>query len=145
MNQDPQPTMLICRCFIRNDQDQILCLQRHPNSRYSPSLWEMPGGKADPGEDEIQALHREIMEETGLTIRLDDGIVHQESHLIPDGPRQGQIYRGLFMSGEVIAGQLVLSQDHSAAQWLSLAQLQDLAGQLSDSTRRALHQLTLDS
>ena len=30
--------------------------------------WSPPGGVCDPGEDEIQALNREVFEETGVTV-----------------------------------------------------------------------------
>ncbi len=31
--------------------------------------WDLPGGAIDPGEDEAQALMREFIEETGLSVR----------------------------------------------------------------------------
>lgn len=32
--------------------------------------WELPGGKVEPGEDPVSALHREISEELGVRVRL---------------------------------------------------------------------------
>jgi len=48
-----------------DDEGRALLIQRRDNGR-----WEPPGGVLEPGETVPQALQREVLEETGLTIAL---------------------------------------------------------------------------
>lgn len=50
--------------LVRNSRGQIL-LVNSPRRR-----WEYPGGMAEPGESLQDALHREILEESGVTVRV---------------------------------------------------------------------------
>ncbi|MBV1854243.1 NUDIX hydrolase [Catellatospora tritici] len=52
---DPADRILLCR----HDLDK-------PTGRIS--VWAAPGGGVEPGESTLDALHRELREETGLTI-----------------------------------------------------------------------------
>jgi A/G-specific adenine glycosylase len=38
-------------------------------------LWEFPGGKFEPGESAMQCLHREIKEELGVAIHIDEKLM----------------------------------------------------------------------
>lgn len=54
--------------LIRNTEGQIL-LARRPVASHQGGLWEFPGGKVIPGENQHQALARELAEELGITIK----------------------------------------------------------------------------
>ena len=53
---------------VRRDDGSILLIRRSPGSKLDPGCWELPGGKMDPGERLVDALAREVREETGLEV-----------------------------------------------------------------------------
>lgn len=55
-------------CFVEKD-GKFLMLHRNENKRIMPGVWMAPGGHREHGEGLFEAARREIMEETGLTIK----------------------------------------------------------------------------
>lgn len=53
---------------------EVLISRRHPGA-VRGGLWELPGGKLDPGEDHRTAAARELAEETGVAVDAASGIV----------------------------------------------------------------------
>lgn len=47
----------------------LLILRGHPPGE---GLWSLPGGRVEPGESDAAALERELLEETGLRVRVGD-------------------------------------------------------------------------
>jgi 8-oxo-dGTP diphosphatase len=71
----------VVAAVIRRD-DKILITQR-PDHVHLPRLWEFPGGKVEAGEVLEVALVREIREELGIKIRVNDEFFTVE-HNYPD-------------------------------------------------------------
>ncbi|HEY1097002.1 MAG TPA: NUDIX hydrolase [Alphaproteobacteria bacterium] len=61
--------------YIMQD-DTLLLLKRAPGEDFLPDLVELPSGGVDPGENLLQGLEREIIEETGLTITSVDRYIN---------------------------------------------------------------------
>jgi 8-oxo-dGTP diphosphatase len=60
---EPRPRKLVVAALCVED-DRLLITQRLPD-KPMPLLWELPGGKVEPGESPSEALRREIAEELG--------------------------------------------------------------------------------
>lgn len=65
---------------IIDSDDQVLLTKR--NVPPFEGEWVMPGGKIDLGEPIIKALEREVMEEVGLQVEVED-IIDVFEHLTP--------------------------------------------------------------
>jgi mutator protein MutT len=49
-----------------------ILITRRFNDVHLPGLWEFPGGKVEPHESLISALKREILEELGVAIQVEE-------------------------------------------------------------------------
>jgi 8-oxo-dGTP diphosphatase len=51
--------------------NKVLLCHRHPNRRWYPDVWDIPGGHIDVGESPSDAVRRELREELGIEILLE--------------------------------------------------------------------------
>ncbi len=65
---------------IIDHEDRVLLTKRSIAPFHGK--WVMPGGKIDLGEPILKALHREVMEEVGLEIEVED-LIDVFEHLTP--------------------------------------------------------------
>ncbi len=72
MDATPKPAYpalgVAAKGIIRRGDGAVLLIRRSPRSRADPGAWDLPGGKMDYGERLADALAREVLEETGLTV-----------------------------------------------------------------------------
>ena len=76
---------------------------------------DFPGGKVEYGENQIEALDREIAEETGLIVKIQDPIA-QWFFVKPTGM---QITGATYLC-QYLEGQVLLSDEHSDFFWLPI-------------------------
>ena len=75
---------VVCAIILHDSEDSILLAKRNDDNPWGGSLWEMPGGKCEPGENRNRALVREIREELGVDLFLTDRLGTLFNRKIPD-------------------------------------------------------------
>ncbi|MEW2518027.1 NUDIX domain-containing protein [Actinacidiphila alni] len=62
-------TLLVAAVIVHDpDTDRVVLIQRGEHATFGQGLWDLPGGKSDPGEPVTATAVRELYEETGLTV-----------------------------------------------------------------------------
>ncbi|MFQ3549381.1 MAG: NUDIX domain-containing protein [Armatimonadota bacterium] len=107
-----KPFTLSLKAIILNNNDEILLLKRSSDSKNNPGLYDFPGGKLDLHEEFIDALIREINEETNLNPEIIRLIGSTES----ESPTNRVIY--LFFECRVYNSDVKISDEHEEYQWL---------------------------
>jgi ADP-ribose pyrophosphatase YjhB (NUDIX family) len=79
--------------IIFNEKNEVL-LFKHT---YRSHAWSLPGGYMKAGEHPREALEREIQEESGLIVSVDDSL---KTRTARDGARLEMCYTGVLIGGE---------------------------------------------
>lgn len=80
-------------------RDRILIDRRLPKGRFA-SYWEFPGGKVEAGEDIAACIRREIREELGIEISVEDYLIAINHDYDEDLAVSLIVHNCLYLSGE---------------------------------------------
>lgn len=121
---------LTVRGVIKNNNEEILIVKRHPKSKTDPEMWELPGGKVEDGEYFTKALVREIKEEVNLDCEVGDLCEAVQNDY--SNKRTVQLYMHL----DNVNGDVKISEEHTEFMWASIDMLKSL--EISTSLKKML-------
>lgn len=99
------------KAIIRRN-GKILLLQRSITDGFNPGLWEFPGGKLNFGENLIEALKREVLEEVGLFVKVGRPLITWNFLKEPFW------VTGITFCCEFACGEVILSYEHDHFVWI---------------------------
>jgi ADP-ribose pyrophosphatase YjhB (NUDIX family) len=91
------------RVVVLNDKNEVLMVRHRQDGI---NIWLVPGGKVEGNENSLEAAVREVREETGLEIEIQQLIWHVEEV----SEQRGQRFVNFFL-GKCIGGELRLGSD----------------------------------
>ncbi len=107
--------MIDVTAAILIENGRVLIARRRPGASQA-GMWEFPGGKVRPGESPAQCLKREIQEELGIEIAVDE-FFGESVYAYEDKTIRLLAYRVRAEGGEMSRN------DHAELAWVAIADL----------------------
>ena len=105
------------------DPARLLVARRTAPPQFA-GMWEFPGGKVEAGESAVEALHRELQEELGISVRLGAELAAPSAAGWPLNERAAM--RVWF--AERLDGEPRPLQDHDELRWIDLGNREEVLG-----------------
>jgi 8-oxo-dGTP pyrophosphatase MutT (NUDIX family) len=122
-----RPDLVACWLFrLDEGRLEILLIHRAPDRMY-PGLWQCVTGKLEPGERIVEAVLREVAEETGL--RPPDIETFYETDLVNwfhEASLDALLCEAVFAARVRADAVVVLSHEHDDARWLPVGEAKAL-------------------
>jgi ADP-ribose pyrophosphatase YjhB (NUDIX family) len=104
-------------------REKVLLTRREDNGR-----WCLPGGHVEAGESVTEACEREVLEETGLKVRVTRliGVYSNPDQLVVYKDGNKAFFVVLSFEAEILGGELTLSDETTAYGYFSLQEMESL-------------------
>ena len=110
------------KALLRNHEGNFLLVRESPEKYPEKgSIWDMPGGRIEPGVPYLDSLKREIKEETGLDLKKEVRLIAAQDILKVPGRH---VIRLTFI-GE-IEGEPQISEDHTEFGWFDINEIRKM-------------------
>lgn len=108
------PELAVSAAIFRDGQVLLIQRARAP----AKDLWTLPGGRVEVGETLVEAITREIREETGLEI-VPLGLAGYREIILPDEVAgRGRHFVILPFAARWLSGEMTLNEELKAARWM---------------------------
>lgn len=128
------PPVVGVGAVIWNDQDELVLIRRGQEPRRGE--WSIPGGRLEWGEALRDALRREVLEETGLTVDIRELIEVVDSVTRDEAGVVIRHYVLIDFMARHVAGELRAGSDAAEARWVPYAAIAEYP--LWTETRRII-------
>lgn len=114
--------LVVC-VWVYNGKGELLLTRRAPEKSFA-GTWENSGGAALAGEDSLQAITREIYEETGIRAQP------QEFELLCSGRDRNTHYDFYCLKRDITVEQVILQPGETdGAKWVSFDEIHEMIRQ----------------
>ena len=112
-----------CSAAIFDESGRVLLTKRRDNGQ-----WCLPSGGVEPGESVAEACEREVLEETGLSVRVKRFVgvySHPDQLTVYSETDKFQIV-ALHFEAEIVGGEVGLSDETSDFGYFTMVEIEDL-------------------
>jgi len=119
--EDKKHIVAITALIKNKAGDKFLIVKRHKNEIAFPGKWAFPGGKVEKGQNVLETLKKEIMEEVGLEIEDSKKFIKDYTFIRPDGHNVvGFCFEVITKTEDV-----TISEDFEDFKWITPEELLD--------------------
>jgi len=122
-NKKQKPTFGMYTKALIVHHRKILIIKRSNYACRGEGEWDIPGGGLDFGETILDCLHRETMEETGLTIYV-NRLLYAVTPILPTKTNYGAV--GFVYICRTDFDEVTLSHEHTEYLWATKTKLMEL-------------------